>query len=389
MVTSPPDLRAADATAAGAAVPFSDLVAQHRALEEELVAAFRRAVRSAQFVGGAEVEAFERDFAGYCEAPACVGVNSGTDALRFACIALGVQPGDQIIAPSHTFIATSEAITQAGGRVRFVDVDERTMTIDPAAVRAAIGPRTVGIMPVHLYGQPADMDPLLELARNKGLWVVEDAAQAHGARYRGRRVGALGRLGCFSFYPGKNLGSLGEGGAVTGGTGDSGPDLIETVRRLREHGQSSKYVHEIEGYNGRLHAIQAAFLRIKLARLDDWNAGRRRAAAWYAAALHDVPDLVLPEVAPNTEHVFHLYVVRTPRRDDLRDHLTRERIGVGLHYPRPLHLQQAYATLGYREGALPVTERAASQCLSLPMFPEMTEAQVARVADAIKSFYRA
>jgi dTDP-4-amino-4,6-dideoxygalactose transaminase len=241
-------------------------------------------------------------------------------------------------------------------------------------------------VPVHLYGQPADMDPLLQLAQRHGLWVVEDAAQAHGARYHNRRVGTLGRLGCFSFYPGKNLGSLGEGGAVTGGGGEAG--LLETVRQLREHGQSSKYIHDTEGYNGRLHALQAAFLRIKLGHLDAWNAARQRVARWYAAALADVADVVLPEVASYAEHVFHLYVIRTPARDALREHLAAEGIGTGLHYPRPLHLQQAYAALGYREGSLPVTERAAAQCLSLPMFPELTEAQVERVADAVRRFYR-
>ena len=366
-----------------APIPFLDLVRPHQALEEPLVAAFRRALRAAQFVGGPEVESFEREFATYCEAPGCVGVNSGTDALRFAFIALGLRPGDEVIAPAHTFIATTEAITQAGGTIRFVDIDERTMTIDPAAVRAAIGPRTVGIVPVHLYGQPADLDPLLELAQQHGLWVVEDAAQAHGARYKGRRVGAIGRLGCFSFYPGKNLGSLGEGGAVTGAE----PALLEAVRRLREHGQSSKYVHATEGYNGRLHAIQAAFLRIKLARLDEWNAARQRVAAWYRAALGNIPELVLPGAAPHSEHVYHLYVVRTPAREQLRELLQAEGIGTGLHYPVPLHLQQAYAAQGHREGSFPVTERAAAQCLSLPMFPEMTEPQVGRVADAVRRFF--
>jgi dTDP-4-amino-4,6-dideoxygalactose transaminase len=369
---------------ADAAVPFLDLVAPHRALEEPLIEALRRTLRCAQFVGGPEVEGFEREFAAYCEAPGCVAVNSGTDALRFAYMALGVRPGDEVITVSHTFIATTEAITQAGGTIRFVDIDERSMTMDPAAVRAAIGPRTVGLVPVHLYGQPADMDPLLQLAQRHGLWVVEDAAQAHGARYHKRRAGTLGRLGCFSFYPGKNLGSLGEGGAVTGAE----PGLLKTVRRLREHGQSSKYIHDTEGYNGRLHALQAAFLRIKLGYLDAWNAARQRVAEWYAAALADVPDVVLPEVASYAEHVFHLYVIRTPAREALRQHLAEEGIGTGLHYPRPLHLQQAYAALGLREGSLPVTERAAAQCLSLPMFPELTEAQVGRVADAVRRFFR-
>jgi dTDP-4-amino-4,6-dideoxygalactose transaminase len=374
------------AAKAGPAVPFLDLVSPHRALEERLVEVFRRALRGGQFVGGPEVEGFEREFAAYCEAAECVAVNSGTDALRFAYMALGVRPGDEVITVSHTFIATTEAITQAGGTIRFVDIDERSMTMDPAAVRAAIGPRTVGLVPVHLYGQPADMDPLLQLAQRHGLWVVEDAAQAHGARYAGRRVGTLGRLGCFSFYPGKNLGSLGEGGAVTSGGRETA--LLQAVRRLREHGQSSKYIHDTEGYNGRLHTLQAAFLRIKLGQLDAWNAARQRVARWYAAALAGVPDVVLPEVASYAEHVFHLYVIRTPAREALRQHLAEEGIGTGLHYPRPLHLQQAYAALGYREGSLPMTERAAAQCLSLPMFPELTEAQVDRVADAIRRYIR-
>src|SRR6266496_704933 len=261
----------------------------------------------------------------------------------------------------------------------------RTALGSMVIVRSSVSANRIGIVPVHLYGQPADMDPLLDLAKQHGLWVVEDAAQAHGGRYKGRRVGAIGRLGCFSFYPGKNLGSLGEGGAVTGAE----PALLEAVRRQREHGQSSKYVHETEGYNGRLHAIQAAFLRIKLAHLDTWNAGRQRVAAWYRQALSDVRDVGLPEVIPYAEHVYHLYVIRTPARDALREHLQKEGLGSGLHYPVPLHLQQAYAAQGHKKGSLPVTERAAAQCLSLPMFPEMSESQVGRVADAVRSFFRA
>ena len=364
-------------------VPFLDLVGQHRALEDEFVASFRAALRAGQFVGGPEVEAFEHEFAAYCQTPECVGVSNGTDALRFAYLALGVQPGDEVITVAHTFIATSEAITQAGGRVRFVDVDDETMTIDPRCAEAAVGPRTVGIVPVHLYGHPADLDRILDVARRHGLWVVEDAAQAHGARYDGRRVGSIGTLGCFSFYPGKNLGSLGEGGAVTGADGES----LRSIRRLREHGQSTKYVHDIEGFNGRLHAIQAAFLRIKLRHLDNWNFERRRAASWYRDALAGVSEISLPHEAPYGEHVYHLYVIRLPTRDRLREHLLKQNIGVGLHYPRPLHLQQAYASLGLTPGTLPVSERAAAECLSLPMFPGMTQSQVGRVADAVRAFF--
>jgi len=335
-------------------------------------------------VGGPEVSNFESEFASYCESGSCVAVNSGTDALRFAYLALGLKPGDEVITVAHTFIATAEAISQAGGKIKFVDVEERVMTMDPAAARAAIGPRTVGMVPVHLYGHPADLDPILAMAANHGLWVVEDAAQAHGARYKNRRVGSLGTLGCFSFYPGKNLGSLGEGGAVVG----SDEAVLNTIKLLREHGQSSKYVHEIEGYNGRMHAIQAAFLRIKLRYLDAWNAARRRVAGLYRAALSEFGELILPPESRDAEDVYHLFVIRTAARDALRDHLTASGIGTGLHYPRPLHLQRAYANLGLSVGNLPATERAAATCLSLPIFPEMTDVHVGQVADAVRSFFK-
>jgi dTDP-4-amino-4,6-dideoxygalactose transaminase len=365
-------------------IPFVDLVSQHRALEEELVAAFRRALGSAGFVGGPEVAAFEDEFARFVGTPGAVAVNSGTDALRFAYQALGVRPGDEVITVPNTFIATTEALTQAGASIRFVDVDEETLTIDPGAVAAAVGPRTVGIVPVHLYGQPADMDPLLDLARRHGLWVVEDAAQAHGAAYWGRAAGTLGTLGAFSFYPGKNLGACGEGGAVVG----SEAGRLETIRRLREHGQSRKYYHDTEGYNGRMHAIQAAFLRVKLPHLASWNEGRRRAAALYREALAGLPEARLPVEAPYATHVYHLFVIRAERREALQAHLTARQIGTGLHYPLPLHLQHAYRHLGLGCGAFPVTEAAADDVLSLPMFPGLTAAQVEVVADAIRAFYR-
>jgi dTDP-4-amino-4,6-dideoxygalactose transaminase len=297
---------------------------------------------------------------------------------------LEVGPGSEVITAPLTFIGTTEAISQAGGVVRFADIDPVTMTVDPAAVSAAVSPRTVGIVPVHLYGQPADMDPLLAFAERHGLWVVEDAAQAHGAAYKGRNVGTLGALAAFSFYPGKNLGSCGEGGAVAGGD----PARLERVRQLRDHGRSRKYHHETEGYNGRLHAIQAAFLRIKLRHLAAWNDARRRAAAWYRAALANVPQVELPVEAAYARHVYHLFVIRAERRDALQTHLTTAGIGTGLHYPVPLHLQPAYRRLGLKRGAFPAAERAADQVLSLPMFPELTESQVARVADAIGEFYR-
>ena len=348
------------------------------------MAAFRRAVQSAAFVGGPEVAAFEQEFAAFVGAPQAVAVNSGTDALRFAYLGLGIQPGDEVLTVPNTFIATTEALTQAGATIRFVDVTAGTLTLDPDAAAAAIGPRTVGIVPVHLYGQPADMDPLIALARQHGLWIVEDAAQAHGATYRGRAAGTLGAMGAFSFYPGKNLGACGEGGAVVGA--DAGH--LETVRRLREHGQSRKYYHESEGFNGRLDAIQAAFLRVKLRHLADWNAARRRVAEWYRDALSDVVELRLPVQAPYATHVWHLFVIEAERRDALQAHLTAQRIGTGLHYPVPLHLQNAYRHLELGRGAFPVTERAADRILSLPMFPELTQDQVGQVADAIRAFYR-
>jgi dTDP-4-amino-4,6-dideoxygalactose transaminase len=366
------------------AVPFLDLVASHRALEPELVHALRRAIETATFVGGAEVDGFERDFAAFVGTPGAVAVSSGTDALRFAYQALGVRPGDEVITVPNTFIATTEALTQAGATSRFVDVRDDTLTIDPEAAAAAVGPRTVGIVPVHLYGQMADMDPLLELAAKRGLWIVEDAAQAHGASDQGRQAGTLGALGAFSFYPGKNLGACGEGGAVVGRS----TAHLDTVRRLREHGQSRKYIHETEGYNGRMDAIQAAFLRIKLHHLGEGNAARRRAAERYRAALADVPEIRLPIERPGAVPVYHLFVIRAERRDALQQHLTSCGIGTGLHYPVPLHLQTAYAGLGFGVGSFPVTEAAARDILSLPMFPELTVDQIGIVADAIRDFYR-
>ncbi|HTH65996.1 MAG TPA: DegT/DnrJ/EryC1/StrS family aminotransferase [Gemmatimonadales bacterium] len=365
-------------------VPFLDLVAPHRALEAELVTAFRRALESASFVGGVEVAAFEREFAAFIGSPGAVAVNSGTDALRFAYQALGVRPGDEVITVPNTFIATTEALSQAGATIRFVEVREDTLTIDPEAAAAAVGPRTVGIVPVHLYGQMAEMAPLLDLAAQRGLWIVEDAAQAHGASDQGRHAGTQGALGAFSFYPGKNLGACGEGGAVVA------PSEAHraTVRRLREHGQSSKYVHETEGYNGRMDAIQAAFLRIKLRHLSEWNAARRRAAELYRKALVDVPGVRLPVERPGAVHVYHLFVIRAERRDALQQHLAARGIGTGLHYPVPLHLQAAYSGLGLGAGSFPVTEAAARDILSLPMFPELTADQIGIVADAIREFYR-
>ena len=366
-------------------VPFLDLRVAHQNLEDQLISVLQRAVRSGAFIGGREVAAFEQEFAAFVGAGGCVGVSSGTDALRLAFHALDVRPGDEVITVPHTFIATTEAITQAGGVIRFVDVDERTMTLDPSQLGAAVTTRTVGIVPVHLYGQPADMDPITATARRHGLWVVEDACQAHGARYRGRPVGTLSELAAFSFYPGKNLGALGDAGAVTGTPGDR----LERVRQLREHGQSRKYVHEREGYTARLDALQAGFLRVKLAHLAEWTKRRRTVAGWYRAALADVAEVMLPAEPDYAYHVYHLYVIRVDQRDGLQRHLQACGIGTGLHYPQPLHLQQAYARRGEGRGAYPRAERIADTLLSLPMYPEMTAAHVERVASAIRAFYRA
>ena len=372
------------ATAADALIPFLDLQAPHRELREELLNAFQQALASAAFVGGPEVSAFEREFAGFVGTEGCVAVSSGTDALRFAYQAMDIAPGDEVITVPNTFIATTEALTQAGAAIRFVDVEPETLTINPEAIESAISQRTVGIVPVHLYGQSADMAPILATASKHGLWIVEDAAQAHGAEYKGRRTGTMGTLAAFSFYPGKNLGALGEAGATVG----SESARLKRIRQLRDHGQSRKYYHDSEGYNGRLDAIQAAFLRIKLRHLERWNEQRRKVAAWYRSALHACEGVQIPVEAAYSRHVYHLYVIQAERRDELQKFLETQEISTGLHYPRPLHLQDAYGAMNLSRGAFPVAEAAADKILSLPMYPELTEAQVGRIASAIRRFYR-
>src|SRR5437773_3061610 len=364
-------------------VPFLDLKAQHASLEAELTEAFRAIVRGAAFVGGPEVEAFEREFAAFCHADGAVGVGSGTDALRFAYLAMRIKPGDEVITVPNSFIATTEALTQAGAAVRFVDVLPDTLLMDPSQLAAAITPRTVGIVPVHLYGTPADMDPIQAIARAHGLWVIEDAAQAHGAVYKGRQVGTMGAMAAFSFYPGKNLGACGEAGAVT--SSDAG--RLAFVRKLREHGQAEKYYHDIEGYNGRLDALQAAFLRIKLRHLEQWNRARRAIAALYRGRLSEAPDVRIVAETPGSRPVYHLFVVRVPERDRVRAFLQSRGIATGLHYPLPLHQQVAYRHLHLPAGAFPVTEHAAGEILSLPMFPEMTPDQADRVVDVLAEFF--
>lgn len=385
-------------------IPFLDLVTPHRELEEELVGVFRQALRSAAFIGGEQVEAFEREFAAYCGTTHCVGVANGTDAVRFALMAAGVGQGDAVVTVSHTFIATVEAISQAGAGTEFVDIDPRTYCMSPEALEAYLGScakdaktgRPIGkrtglpvkaIVPVHLYGQVADMDALMAIAARYELLVIEDACQAHGAEYRSadgtwRRAGTFGAAAAFSFYPGKNLGACGEAGAVT--TND--PSIAATIKMLREHGQAKKYYHDLEGYNGRLDAIQAGFLRVKLRHLDRWTDQRREAAARYTKQLSSNPNVTVPFEPEHAKPVYHLYVIRTDDRDAMADYLKTQGVATGFHYPLPLHLQKCYRGWAYAEGSLPETELAASQILSLPMFPGLSFSQQQRVVEAIDTY---
>lgn len=359
-------------------VPFVDLRAQYETIAEEMKASVLRALDSQIFVLGPEVEAFEQEFAAYCGVGHAVAVNSGTAALHLALLALGVGPGDEVITVANTFIATAEAISACGATPVFIDVDAQTDLMDPALLESAITPRTRAIIPVHLYGQVAEMEAIRAIAARHNIPVIEDACQAHGATYRGQRAGSLGAIGCFSFYPSKNLGAIGEGGmAVT----DS-PELAAAMRTLRDHGQSRRYYHDVVGYNYRMSALQGAALRVKLPYLDGWNARRRAHAQRYDRLLAGLPVETTVE-APTGESVYHLYVVRVPDRDALRAHLAASGIATGVHYPVPIHLQEAYADLGYRSGSLPVTEEHAAQIVSLPMYAELTDAQIDAVVAAI------
>lgn len=355
-------------------IPLVDLQAQYATIQDEIDQTIHRVIGKSQFIMGPDVPAFEADFAEYCRAAHCVGVASGTAALELTLRACEVGPGAEVITVAHTFIATAEAVSAVGAHPVFVDIDPHTYNLDPALLEQAITPRTRAIVPVHLYGQPADMPRIIEIARAHNLVVIEDAAQAHGAEWNGRRVGTLADAACFSFYPGKNLGAYGDAGAVT----TDRPDIAERVRLLRNHGRRDKYVHEVKGYGERIDTLQAAILRVKLAHLDAWTTARRRLAARYDILLADC-GLMLPHVADVANPVWHLYVVCSEARDSLLAALNRQHIGTGVHYPVPLHLQPAYADLGYVPGDLPVTERVADECLSLPLFPEMTEAQQDRV----------
>jgi dTDP-4-amino-4,6-dideoxygalactose transaminase len=360
-------------------VPFLDLKAQNQALKAEILPLWEEILDSAGFIGGKHVNAFEEEFASACSVKHCVAVNSGTDALRFIFLALGLEPGDEIITVPNTFIATTEAITQAGGKIVFVGIDPDTYNVDTSKLESAITPKTKGIVPVHLYGQPAAMDSVLSIADKYGLWVIEDACQAHLAEYKGRKAGSMGVAGAFSFYPGKNMGACGEGGAVT--TNDE--DLAAKVRMLRDHGQSKKYHHEMEGYNGRCDAVQAAALRIKLKHLPAWNEARRNNAKIYLDLLKEVDGVILPKTNKHCLHVYHLFVIQVDNRDDVVEALKQIGISTGLHYPIPLHLQKAYECMGLSVGSFPVAENCVKRLLSLPMYPELSEEQIVYVCDCL------
>jgi len=360
-------------------VPFLDLKTHHAARRGELADAINDVIDAAAFAGGPFVSRFEGDFAHYCDARHAVGVGSGTDALWLALLALGIGPGDEVITVPMTFIATAEAISRTGARPVFVDIEASTYTMDPAGLARVVTPRTKAILPVHLFGQMADMDPILRFARARGIAVVEDAAQAHGARYDGHRAGSLGSAGCFSFYPGKNLGAFGEAGAVV--TQDA--DLAERMRMFRDHGQVRKYYHAEIGWNCRMDGIQAAVLQVKLRYLDNRNERRRKHAARYARALQGIPGLVLPGCDPGRTHVSHIYAVRVADRKSFMRHLESRGIGCGIHYPVPVHLQPAYADLGHRRGSFPVAERCAAEFVSLPMYPELTDGHIEAVVEAV------
>lgn len=362
-------------------VPFADLRSLHVPMRAELSEVFSRVLDNNSFILGPEVQRFEDAFARYVGTGHCVAVSNGTVALQLALLALKIGPGDEVITAANTFIATAEAISAVGARPVFVDVDPRYYNMDPEAVVGAITPRTRALIPVHLYGQTADMDPLLALAEKHGLAVVEDACQAHGAEYKGRKAGGMGLLSCFSFYPGKNLGALGEGGAVL----CNDAKLAQQLRMLRDHGSFKKYEHCFPGYNFRMEGLQGGFLAVKLAYLEKGNHGRRAAAEIYGRLLKDAP-LVVPEVLPGAKHVYHLYVIQTSLRDALKQHLAEQGIETGLHYPVPLHLQQAYAALGYKAGDFPVVESLARRILSLPIFPTISREQIEYVCSAVMEF---
>jgi len=364
-------------------VPYLDLSAQIRGVRKEIDAAIARTIDNCSFCLGPDVAQFEKDFSKFCGAEHCVAMNSGTSALHVALLLLDIKPGDEVITTPFTFVATSWAISYVGAKPIFVDVDDATMTLDPKLIERAITPRTKAIMPVHLYGHPFDADAILEICRKHKLPLIEDACQAHGAKYTGKTVGTFGEISGFSFYPGKNLGACGEGGALV--TNNSA--FAERARSLREHGSTVRYYHDEIGFNYRMEGIQGAVLGVKLKHLEKWTDERSRVAHRYHELLSDTP-LQLPREAAYAASAWHLYVVRHPRRDDLKKFLDENGVGCALHYPLPLHLQKCYAQLGHKLGDFPVAEKSACECLSLPVYPELTDTQIQRVATVIKNFFK-
>jgi dTDP-4-amino-4,6-dideoxygalactose transaminase len=363
-------------------IPFLDLKTQYKQMKPEIDAAVMRVIDGAQFVLGPEVAAFEARFAPYCDVNHCLAVNSGTSALHLALLAADVGPGDEVITVSMTFVATTAAILYSGAKPVYVDVDPVTWTMDPALIEAAITPKTRAILPVHLHGLMADMDPIMEIARRHNLVVIEDAAQAHGAEYKGRRAGSIGDLGCFSFYPGKNLGAYGEGGAVV----SNNPEIAKRVSLLRDWGQESKYNHVMHGYNYRMDGIQGAVLNVKMNYIEPWTEARRSAAAHYDRLL-EKQRCVRPMPPAHSRHVYHVYAVRLERRDEAQKVLQAAGVGTGIHYPVPVHLQKAYADLGYSVGDFPVTELLANQFLSVPIYAELTLQQVSEVVTELEKTF--
>lgn len=359
-------------------IPFLDLKAQYISIKDEINTAVSQVLESTQFVLGSEVAAFEKEFAGYCDADYGIAVNTGTSALHLALLAAGIGPGDEVITVPFTFIATVAAICYTGAKPVFVDIDPLSYTIDVTQIEAAITERTKAILPVHLYGQPADMEPILEIARSHGLTVIEDAAQAHSSEYKGQRVGSIGDLGCFSFYPGKNLGAYGEGGMVV----TNNPEYARNICMLRDWGQERRYHHVVKGYNYRMEGLQGAILRVKLRYLDKWTEARRGHAASYDQLL--ASDVKTPTAMPYSHHVYHVYAVRSQQRNALQQRLQEREIQTGIHYPIPVHLQQAYADLGYRPGDFPYTELAANEVLSLPMYAELTQENLETICTAVR-----
>lgn len=363
-------------------ISFVDLKIQYAALSQEINSAIQNVMDRSDFILGEDVEEFEKEFGGFIGSKYNIGVASGTDALHLAMLVAGVKAGDEVITVANTFISTALAISYTGARPVLVDIDDRTFNMNVNQIEKAITKKTKAIIPVHLYGQPADMDAVMEIAKKKKLAVIEDACQSHGAIYKGKTTGTIGDIGCFSFYPGKNLGAYGDGGLIA----TNNPDIADKAELLRNYGQRKKYYHEMKGYNSRLDTMQAAVLRVKLKRLKEWNESRAKNAGLYNRLLKDT-DVVLPCKADYGTHVYHLHVIRVRKRDKLQDYLHSKGIATGIHYPVPIHMQEAFRDLGYKIGDFPITERCAKEILSLPMYPELTEGQIYEVAEGIREFY--